>query len=204
MKIICVGWNYPQHNEEMGRRERPSEPTVFLKPDSALLRENRPFFIPGFSTRIEHEVELVVRINRLGKNIAERFAHRYYNEVALGVDFTARDLQNRCKRNGEPWEIAKAFDNSAVISEFIPIEQLSDINDLHFTLHKNGKLVQDGHTKDMLFSVDEIIAYISRFFTLKIGDLIYTGTPAGVGVVDIEDHLEGWIGDDKLLDFRVK
>lgn len=204
MKIICVGWNYPKHNEEMSRSERPERPTIFMKPDSALLRENRPFFIPKFSDRIEHEIELVVKIDRLGKNIAPRFAHRYYSEVALGVDFTARDIQNRCKANGEPWEIAKAFDNSAVISNFVPLSELGDINSLNFKLLKNGELMQDGHTKDMIFSVDEIIAYVSRYFTLKIGDLIYTGTPAGVSKVNIDDKIEGYLEGRKLLDFYVK
>lgn len=188
----------------MGRVAVPDEPTIFMKPDSALLRENRPFFIPRFSNQIEHEVEIVVRINRLGKNISTRFAHRYYHEIALGVDFTARDLQNRCKQMGAPWEIAKAFDNSAVISDFVTLDSLPVIDNLHFYLHKNGELVQDGYTKNMLFSVSEIISYVSQFFTLKIGDLIYTGTPAGVGKVNIDDHLEGWIEDRKMLDFYIK
>ena len=204
MKIICVGWNYPKHNAEMNREERPQQPTIFMKPDSALLRENRPFFIPRFSNQIEHEVELVVRINRLGRNIAPRFAHRYYSEVALGVDFTARDLQNQCKQLGAPWEISKAFDNSAVVSDFISLEEFSNIQDIHFSLQKNGQIQQQGHTKDMLFSVDNLIAYISQFFTLKIGDLIFTGTPAGAGPVQIGTHLKGYIGEDKVLDFHVR
>ena len=204
MKIICVGWNYPKHNLEMNRDERPQQPTIFMKPDSALLRENRPFFIPRFSNQIEHEVELVVRINRLGRNIAPRFAHRYYSEVALGVDFTARDLQNQCKQLGAPWEISKAFDNSAVVSDFISLDELSDIQNIHFSLQKNGEIQQQGHTKDMLFSVDELIAYISQFFTLKIGDLIFTGTPAGVSPVAINDRLTGYIEDKMMFDFMVK
>jgi 2-keto-4-pentenoate hydratase/2-oxohepta-3-ene-1,7-dioic acid hydratase in catechol pathway len=204
MKIICVGWNYPKHNAEMNRAEQPAQPTIFMKPDSALLRENRPFFIPRFSNQIEHEVELVVRINRLGRNIAPRFAHRYYSEVALGVDFTARDLQNQCKQLGAPWEISKAFDNSAVVSDFISLEELSDIQDIHFSLQKNGQIQQQGHTKDMLFSVDNLIAYISQFFTLKIGDLIFTGTPAGVSPVAINDRLTGYIEDKMMFDFLVK
>lgn len=204
MKIICVGWNYPKHNAEMNREERPQQPTIFMKPDSALLRENRPFFIPRFSNQIEHEVELVVRINRLGRNIAPRFAHRYYSEVALGVDFTARDLQNQCKQLGAPWEISKAFDNSAVVSDFISLEELSDIQDIRFSLQKNGQIQQQGHTKDMLFSVDNLIAYISQFFTLKIGDLIFTGTPAGVSPVAINDRLTGYIEDKMMFDFLVK
>ena len=204
MKINCVGWNYPKHNLEMNRYERTQHPTIVMKPDSALLRENRPFFIPRFSNQIEHEVELVVRINRLGRNIAPRFAHRYYSEVALGVDFTARDLQNQCKQLGAPWEISKAFDNSAVVSDFISLSELSDIQDIHFSLQKNGEIQQQGHTKDMLFSVDELIAYISQFFTLKIGDLIFTGTPAGVSPVAINDRLTGYIEDKMMFDFMVK
>ena len=204
MKIICVGWNYPKHNAEMGRAERPDQPTIFMKPDSALLRENRPFFIPDFSNQIEHEIEIVVRINRLGKDIATRFAHRYYSEIALGVDFTARDIQNQCKKMGAPWEIAKAFDHSAVISQFISLDTLPSIDNLHFSLVKNGTTLQTGHTHDMLFSVDEIISYVSRFFTLKIGDLIYTGTPAGVSKVEINDHIEGYIEQTRLLNFMVK
>lgn len=204
MKIICVGWNYPKHNAEMNRVEAPEQPTIFMKPDSALLRENRPFFIPRFSNQIEHEVELVVRINRLGRNIAPRFAHRYYSEVALGVDFTARDLQNQCKQLGAPWEISKAFDNSAVVSDFISLYELSDIQNIHFSLQKNGQIQQQGHTKDMLFSVDNLIAYISQFFTLKIGDLIFTGTPAGVSPVAINDRLTGYIEDKLMFDFLVK
>lgn len=204
MKIICIGWNYPKHNDEMGRADKPSEPVIFMKPDSALLRENRPFFIPDFSNQVEHEIELVVKINRLGKDISSRFAHRYYSEVALGIDFTARDIQNRCKASGAPWEIAKGFDQSAVISPFISLDSLPPINDIHFSLLKNGTPQQLGHTAQMLFSVDEIISYTSRFFTLKMGDIIYTGTPAGVSKVNINDHLEGYIEQTKLLDFMVK
>ena len=205
MKIIAVGKNYAEHAIEFdGTSEKPSVPMIFMKPDSALLRENRPFFIPRFSNQIEHEVELVVRINRLGRNIAPRFANRYYSEVALGVDFTARDLQNQCKQLGAPWEISKAFDNSAVVSDFISLDELSDIQDIHFSLQKNGQIQQQGHTKDMLFSVNELIAYISQFFTLKIGDLIFTGTPAGVSPVAINDRLTGYIEDKLMFDFLVK
>ena len=203
MKIICVGWNYPDHNTEM-KHESVGEPLIFMKPDSALLRENNPFFIPDFSKQVEYEVELVVRINRLGKNISEKFASRYYEEVALGVDFTARDLQQRQRALGAPWEIAKAFDNSAVISDFIPLSTLANAEGISFSLSKNGVEVQRGNTRDMLFSVNQIIAYVSRFFTLKIGDLIYTGTPAGVGSVVIGDHLEGFIEGNKMLNFFVK
>ena len=203
MKIICVGWNYPDHNTEM-KHESVGEPLIFMKPDSALLRENKPFFIPDFSKQVEYEVELVVRINRLGKNISEKFASRYYEEVALGVDFTARDLQQRQRALGAPWEIAKAFDNSAVISDFIPLSTLANAEGISFSLSKNGVEVQRGNTRDMLFSVNQIIAYVSRFFTLKIGDLIYTGTPAGVGPVVMGDYLEGFIEDNKMLNFFVK
>ena len=205
MKIICVGWNYPKHNEEMNRVNLPAEPTIFLKPDSSLLRDNKPFFIPRFSNRIEHEIEIVVRIDKLGKNIEERFAHRYYSHVALGVDFTARDLQNKFKDSGQPWELSKGFDNSAVISEFVPIAQLGkNINDINFELYKNNSLVQKGNTSQMIFSVDKIIEFVSKYFTLKIGDLIYTGTPNGVGAVAINDRLEGFIEGNRLLDFYVK
>ena len=205
MKIICVGWNYPKHNEEMKRVNLPAEPTIFLKPDSSLLRDNKPFFIPRFSNRIEHEIEIVVRIDKLGKNIEERFAHRYYSHVALGVDFTARDLQNKFKEMGQPWELSKGFDNSAVISEFVPISQLgTNINDINFELYKNNSLVQKGNTSQMIFSVDKIIEFVSKYFTLKIGDLIYTGTPNGVGTVAINDRLEGFIEGNRLLDFYVK
>lgn len=205
MKIICVGWNYPKHNEEMNRVNLPAEPTIFLKPDSSLLRDNKPFFIPRFSNRIEHEIEIVVRIDKLGKNIEERFAHRYYSHVALGVDFTARDLQNKFKELGQPWELSKGFDNSAVISEFVPISQLgTNINDINFELYKNNSLVQKGNTSQMIFSVDKIIEFVSKYFTLKIGDLIYTGTPNGVSAVAINDRLEGFIEGNRLLDFYVK
>ena len=203
MKIICVGWNYSDHNAEM-KHEPAGEPLIFMKPDSALLRENKPFFIPDFSKQVEYEVELVVRINRLGKNISEKFASRYYEEVALGIDFTARDLQQRQRALGAPWEIAKAFDNSAVISDFIPLSTLANAEGISFSLSKNGVEVQRGNTRDMLFSVNQIIAYVSQFFTLKIGDLIYTGTPAGVGPVVIGDYLEGFIEDNKMLNFFVK
>ncbi len=203
MKIICVGWNYKAHNSEMGRVELPSVPTIFMKPDTSLLRENKPFFLPGFSEQIEYEVELVVKINRIGRNIQEKFAHRYYDEIALGVDFTARDLQSKLRSKGQPWEISKAFDGSAVISEFV---QLGDrnIQDLTFSLEQNGEVRQCTNTKSMIFSVDKIIEYVSKYFTLKIGDLIYTGTPSGVGAVAIEDRIEGYLEGEKMFDFKVK
>lgn len=196
--------NYAAHNKELHHTLELTEPTIFMKSDSSLLKDGKPFFIPDFSSEIHYETELVVKIDRLGKNIAERFAHRYYSEVTVGIDFTARDLQRRLREQGLPWEISKAFDNSAVIGTFIPLEKAGNVNQLSFHLDMNGKTVQQGYTADMLFSVDQIIAYVSRFFTLKIGDLIYTGTPVGVGPVSIGDHLEGYLGERKLLDFHVR
>lgn len=196
--------NYAAHNKELHHTLELTEPTIFMKSDSSLLKDGKPFFIPDFSSEIHYETELVVKIDRLGKNIAERFAHRYYSEVTVGIDFTARDLQRRLREQGLPWEISKAFDNSAVIGTFIPLEEAGNVNQLSFHLDMNGKTVQQGNTADMLFSVDQIIAYVSRFFTLKIGDLIYTGTPVGVGPVSIGDHLEGYLGERKLLDFHIR
>lgn len=196
--------NYAAHNKELHHTLELTEPTIFMKSDSSLLKDGKPFFIPDFSSEIHYETELVVKIDRLGKNIAERFAHRYYSEVTVGIDFTARDLQRRLREQGLPWEISKAFDNSAVIGTFIPLEEAGNVNQLSFHLDMNGKTVQQGNTADMLFSVDQIIAYVSRFFTLKIGDLIYTGTPVGVGPISIGDHLEGYLGERKLLDFHVR
>ena len=204
MKIIAVGWNYRQHNKEMNRALLPKEPVIFIKPDSALLKDGKPFFLPDFSERIEYETELVFRISRLGKNIAPRFAHRYYDAVTVGIDFTARDLQARLRANGEPWEISKGFDSSAVIGTFIEKEKIADTARLPFSLSINGQTVQEGNSEDMIFGIDDIIAYVSRFCTLKIGDLIYTGTPAGVGPVTINDRLEGYLNGEKVLDFYVK
>lgn len=204
MKIIAVGMNYANHNKEMLHSLKLSEPTIFMKSDSSLLKDGKPFFIPDFSSEIHYETEIVVKIDRLGKNIAERFAHRYYNEVTVGIDFTARDMQQKLRSQGLPWELSKAFDNSAVLGSFVPLAEIGDINHIPFHLDINEKKVQEGNTEDMLFSVDKIIAYVSRFFTLKIGDLIYTGTPAGVGPVKIDDHLQGYIGERKLLDFFVR
>lgn len=191
----------------MGRADSATtdNPVIFIKPDSALLKDNKPFFIPDFSNDIHHEIEIVIRINRLGKNIAERFAHRYYDELTVGIDFTARDLQSELKLKGLPWELSKGFDNSAVIGEFVSKEDLSgSMDNLKFELLKNSNQVQIGNSSDMIHSVDKIIAYVSRFFTLKIGDIIFTGTPAGVGRVDIDDHLEGFLDDKKLFDFYVR
>ncbi|MDR2914699.1 MAG: fumarylacetoacetate hydrolase family protein [Tannerella sp.] len=204
MKIIAVGMNYANHNKEMHHSLLLSEPVIFMKSDSALLKDGKPFFIPDFSSEIHYETEVVVRINKVGKNIAEQFAHRYYNEITVGIDFTARDLQNELRKKGLPWEICKGFDQSAVIGDFISLEETDNIQDLDFHLEINGKTAQKGNTSNMLFSVDRIIAYVSRFFTLKIGDLIYTGTPAGVGNVEIGNHLQGYLDNRKLLDFYVR
>lgn len=202
MKIICIGRNYSEHNKEMNSVE-PEKPIFFLKPDTALLRNNQPFFLPFFSNEIHHEVEMVIRINRLGRNIAEKFAHRYYSEIGLGIDFTARDLQRECKEKGLPWEIAKAFDGAAPISQFVSIEGL-DVNNLNLRLERNGHTVQEGNTSQMIFNVNQLISYVSQFFTLKIGDLIFTGTPAGVGPVSIGDRLKAYMNDNLMLDFFVR
>ncbi|MFT5749628.1 MAG: acylpyruvate hydrolase [Ancylomarina sp.] len=203
MKILAIGRNYVDHAKEMNNPV-PKEPVVFSMPDSALLRSNNDFYYPDFSNDIHHEVEVVVKINRVGKNIPIEFAHRYYEELALGIDFTARDIQAECKKNGLPWEKAKAFDGAAPISKFIPKSQFKDVNALNFSLNINGKRVQIGNTSDLIFPIDFLISYLSKYFTLKIGDLIYTGTPEGVGPVKIGDHLEGELEGEKLLDFHVK
>lgn len=204
MKIFAIGLNYASHNKEMKRTFESEDPVLFMKPDTALLKGGKPFFLPDFSKEMHYETELVVKISRLGKNIAERFADRYYEEVTVGIDFTARDLQRKQKERGLPWEIAKAFDNSAAIGSFISKEEVGCVEKLDFHLDINGKPVQQGNTADMIYSVDKIISYISQFFTLKMGDLIFTGTPAGVGPVMLNDHLQGYIGEKKLLDFRIK
>ena len=204
MKIICIGRNYSEHARELNN-EIPEEPIIFMKPDSALLRNNEPFYIPGFSNDVHYECELIVRVNRLGKNIEKRFAHRYYDEIGLGIDFTARDLQKKLKDKGLPWEKSKGFDRSAAISpEFMPVEEIKDRGSIKFELKKNGETVQSGDSAYMLFSIDELICNISKFFTIKIGDLIYTGTPAGVGPVAIGDRLEGFLEGRKMFDIDVK
>lgn len=203
MKIICIGRNYVKHIEELNS-EQPDEPVIFLKPDSSILRKNRPFFIPDFSNDLHHEVELVLKIDKVGKSISRKFANRYYSSVGLGIDFTARDLQNKLKDKGLPWEKSKAFDFSAAISnDFIPLVEL-DSNNIHFKLDINGVTRQIGDSSHMIFAFDELIEHISKFFTLKTGDLIYTGTPAGVGAVRINDRLEGYIEDRKMFDFLIK
>ena len=203
MKIICIGRNYVDHAKELNNPV-PEEPVFFMKPDSSILQKDRPFFIPEFSNDVHHEVELVVKINRLGKHIEKQFAHRYYDEIGLGIDFTARDIQKKCKEKGLPWEKAKAFDFSAVLGEFVKIDQLKNRENIHFELFKNDKLVQVGYSRDMLFSMDKIISYVSQYVTLKIGDLIYTGTPAGVGSVSIGDKLEGKLEGKSMFKFDVK
>lgn len=205
MKIFAVGMNYIQHNKELdGTLYKPEEPVIFTKADSALLKDSKPFFLPDELGRIDYETELVVRICRLGKSIPQRFAHRYYDAVTVGIDFTARDLQNRLRAEGKPWDLCKGFDGSAAIGEWVSIEKFRDILAIHFRLDINGNTVQEGCSSDMLFKVDEIIAYISQWFTLKTGDILYTGTPAGVGPVHIDDHLTGWLEDRKVLEFNVK
>ncbi len=203
MKIICVGRNYTKHIDEL-QNEKPTEPVLFCKPDSAVLPKNHPFYIPEFSDEIHYEVEILVKINRLGKHIDTSFANRYYNEIGLGIDFTARDLQDKLKDKGLPWEKAKAFDNSAVISKFVPVEQYKNINNIHFSLYKNDILVQEATTSQMLWKIDELIAYISTFMTLKIGDIIFTGTPAGVGKVNINDKLTGKLENKTMFEVNVK
>jgi len=204
MKIICIGRNFSEHAKELGN-ETPSDPVVFCKPDTALLRNNDPFFIPDFSNDVHHEVELVIKINRVGKNIQPKFASKYYDEIGLGIDFTARDLQSELRANGLPWEISKAFDSSAAISKkFINKSELGDLSNLNFSLTIDDQLVQKGSTNQMVFSFEDLICYVSKFFTLKIGDLIYTGTPAGVASVKINDRLKGFIQEKQMFDFKVK
>ncbi|HRZ98334.1 MAG TPA: fumarylacetoacetate hydrolase family protein [Paludibacter sp.] len=203
MKIFAIGQNYTEHNKELNSKH-PDNPVVFMKPDTAILKNNKPFYIPDFSEELHYETELIIKINRLGKNIDPKFADRYYSEIGLGVDFTARDLQRKLKAEGKPWEICKSFDNSAVIGDFLPIDKIGNVQDIIFHLDLNGKTVQNGHSADMIFPVNELIAYVSRFFTLKIGDIIFTGTPAGVGKVAVGDRLEGYISENKMFDFRIK
>ena len=205
MKIIAIGMNYQLHCHELHAGENlPQEPVIFMKPDSALLKDGKPFFIPDFSEQVDYETELVIRINRLGKNIAERFAHRYYDAVTVGVDFTARDLQRKYRAEGKPWELCKGFDNSAAVGDWIPVDRFKDIQQLSFHLDIDGKTVQRGYAGDMLFKIDQIIAYVSQFCTLKIGDLLFTGTPVGVGPVQVNNHLEGYLENEKVLDFYIR
>jgi len=203
MKIIAIGRNYAEHAKELNNPV-PGVPVIFMKPDTALLKENKPFYHPDFSEDIHHEIEIVLKICKEGKNISEKFAANYFEEIALGVDFTARDIQSRHKEKGLPWELAKAFDNSAPVSAFLPKTQFADLKNLNFRLDVNGQTRQQGNTSSMLFSFGYIIAFVSKYITLKKGDLIFTGTPQGVGKVNIGDRLEGYIEDNKMLDFWVK
>lgn len=203
MKLICIGRNYTDHIAELAN-ERPEEPVIFLKPDTAILLKKQPFFIPDFSENIHHEVEILVKINRVGKYIDKKFAYKYYQEIGLGIDFTARDLQTKLKSKGLPWERAKGFDGSAVIGKWIDKEEIKDVDNIDFSLEKNGGVVQKGNTSLMLWKIDEIIEYVSKYFTLKIGDVIFTGTPAGVGAVKADDVLTGFIGREQLFSIRIK
>ncbi len=203
MKIICIGRNYAEHAKEL-KNDIPEEPMFFMKPETALIPNNHPFIYPDFTKDLHYEVELVLRINKLGKNISKKFAHKYYSEIGVGIDFTARDLQQNQKSKGQPWEIAKAFDHSAPISQqFLPKSDFQDLNNINFSLKKNGAEVQIGNTKDLLFDFDTLIAYVSQYCTLKIGDLIFTGTPAGVGPVQVGDQLQCFIEGQELLSFKV-
>ena len=203
MKLICIGRNYAQHILEL-KNEKPTEPVIFLKPDTAILLKKQPFFIPDFSEEVHHEVEVLVKINRVGKHIDSKFAHKYYDQIGLGIDFTARDLQQKLKEKGLPWEKAKAFDGSAVVGKWVSKSNFENLNNLPFSLCKNGEIVQSATTQNMLWNIDEIIAYVSQFFTLKIGDIIFTGTPSGVSSVKPNDSLQGFIGDEEFFSIKVK
>ena len=203
MKLICIGRNYVDHIKEL-ENERPSDPVVFLKPDTSILLKRQPFFIPDFSDDIHHEVEVLVKINRIGKHIDKKFAHKYYDELGLGIDFTARDLQSQLKAKGLPWEKAKAFDGAAVVGKWLPKTEVGDVNNINFSLAKNEETVQQGNTSLMLWKIDEIIEYVSKYFTLKIGDIIFTGTPAGVGKVQADDVLVGTLEGKQMFSVKIK
>lgn len=203
MKLICIGRNYTDHIKEL-ENEKPTNPVVFLKPDTSILLKKQPFFIPDFSDDVHHEVEVLVKIKKVGKHIAKKFAHKYYDEIGLGIDFTARDLQAQLKAKGLPWEKAKAFDGAAVIGKWLPKTQFKDVNNISFSLKKNDEVVQTGNTELMLWKIDELIEYVSKYFTLKIGDIIFTGTPAGVGKVFAEDQLTGYIENEELFSIKIK
>lgn len=203
MKLICIGRNYTKHIEEL-KNERPTDPVVFLKPDTAILLKKQPFFIPDFSDDVHHEVEILVKINKVGKHIDKKFAHKYYDEIGLGIDFTARDLQSQLKEKGLPWEKAKAFDGAAVVGKWLPKTNFKNVDNIQFKLLKNDVVVQDGNTNLMLWKIDELIEYVSKYFTLKIGDIIFTGTPAGVGKVVANDKLNGYIENIELFSITVK
>lgn len=203
MKLICIGRNYTEHIKEL-ENEKPTDPVVFLKPDTAILLKKQPFFIPDFSDDVHHEVEILVKINRVGKHIDKKFAHKYYNQIGLGIDFTARDLQSKLKAKGLPWEKAKAFDGAAVLGEWISVDEIENVNNINFSLQKNDTVVQQGNTSLMLWKIDELIEYVSKYFTLKIGDIIFTGTPAGVGKVVANDKLVGSIENKQMFSITVK
>ena len=203
MKLICIGRNYTKHIEEL-ENEKPKEPVVFIKPDTAILLKKQPFFIPDFSNDVHHEVEVLVKINKVGKHISKKFAHKYYNEIGLGIDFTARDLQNKLKEKGLPWEKAKSFDGAAVIGNWMQKSKFQDLDNLNFKLFKNDECVQTGNTSHMLWKIDALIEYISKYLTLKIGDVIFTGTPAGVGKVIANDILTGYLEGNQLFTIKVK
>lgn len=203
MKIICIGRNYTEHIKELAN-EKPTDPVVFLKPDTAILLKKQPFFIPDFSNDVHHEVEVLVKISKVGKYIDKKFAHKYYDEIGLGIDFTARDLQQKLKEKGLPWEKAKAFDGAAVVGKWMPKSAFESVDALNFSLEKNGVLVQQGHTSHMLWKIDELIEYVSKYFTLKIGDIIFTGTPSGVSKVEANDELRGWIENNEMFKITVK
>lgn len=203
MKLICIGRNYTDHIKELAN-EKPTDPVVFLKPDTSILLKKQPFFIPDFSNEVHHEVEVLVKINKVGKHIDKKFAHKYYDQIGLGIDFTARDLQAQLKAKGLPWEKAKAFDGAAVIGNWIPKTDLNNVDDINFSLEKNGEVVQKGNTMHMLWKIDELIEYVSKYFTLKIGDIIFTGTPSGVGKVVANDKLNGFIEDKQMFSITIK
>lgn len=203
MKLICIGRNYTDHIKEL-ENEKPKDPVIFLKPDTSVLLKKQPFFIPDFSEEVHHEVEVLVKINKVGKYIDKKFAHKYYDQIGLGIDFTARDLQAQLKEKGLPWEKAKAFDGAAVVGKWIEKTKFNDINNLNFSLKKNEDIVQNGNTELMLWKIDEIIEYVSKYFTLKIGDIIFTGTPAGVGKVFAEDRLIGYLEDEEMFSIKIK
>lgn len=203
MKIICVGRNYTEHIAEL-QNDKPDAPVIFIKPDTALLKNGLDFYLPEFSSEIHHEVELVVKVSKVGKHISEKFAHKYYSQISLGIDFTARDVQRSLKAKGLPWEKAKAFDNSAFVGQWMPVESFGDLNDIHFDLFKNEESVQVGHSAKMLWKIDQLIAYISKYFTLKTGDLIFTGTPSGVSEIHRGDFLKGHINNQEIFNLSIK
>ena len=202
MKIICVGKNYLKHIDELNS-SKEDEPVIFLKPDTSIIQKNQPFFIPEFSNEIHYEIEIILKFNRLGKHIESKFSKKYFNQISLGIDFTARDFQNKFKERGLPWDISKGFDNSALIGDWKSIKTY-DLDNTNFRLEKNGKIVQQSNSKNMIWKIDELIAYASKYFTIKIGDIMFTGTPEGVGVVSEDDVLEGFLGDEKVFSVKIK